>query len=157
MIIKMMDARTGAGLTTKRRAKSMPPQCHCCLHAGLDYTTGSGNATKWLFFCGSNSDCPSGYSCLGSNVLKSAGGICGSIGWCAPVVIACQLASPPMLICKPTSADLPNLPSPKQCAAAALRSPLAWHTASATHIHTDDVALLYCCTAMAAVLPTASW
>ena len=53
------------------------------LPAGLDYKTGSGNDTKWLFMCSSNGDCPTGYSCMSGKGIKSSGGVCGTITWCA--------------------------------------------------------------------------
>jgi hypothetical protein len=60
---------------------SPSPPCRHLLLAGLDYKTGSGDATKWLFFCSDSGDCPSGYSCMGGKAIKSPGGICAKITW----------------------------------------------------------------------------
>ena len=63
---------------------TMPLPCTCSglpIAIGLDYSSGSGSKTKWLYFCGRDSDCPSGYGCMGAKGLKSSGGICGSIRW----------------------------------------------------------------------------
>lgn len=72
------------------------------LAAGLDYKAGSGNDTKWLFICASNSDCPSGYSCMGGKGMKSPGGICAKIKWCASGLV--DTAHLPVSVCPWASA-----------------------------------------------------
>ena len=57
------------------------PRARRPIGIGLDYGSGSGANTKWLFFCSKDSDCPSGYACTGAKGLKSAGGVCGTIRW----------------------------------------------------------------------------
>ena len=52
------------------------------LYAGIDFTTATGSNTKWLYFCGTDSDCPGGHKCMAGKGIKSAGGICGKLTWC---------------------------------------------------------------------------
>lgn len=49
---------------------------------GLDYTSGTGTKTKWIFFCGGNGDCPTGYKCMNSGGSVTSGGVCMAIRWC---------------------------------------------------------------------------